>query len=110
MYGKEIEADGMMLVFSSFPDMKKAQEIGSGLVADRLAACVNLIPQVESHFLWEGKMQSENEVLAIFKLRSDRFAEFQDAIQDRHPYEVPEVVGITADKANGAYLDWVLGP
>lgn len=99
----------MMLVFCTFPDMEKAREIGSGIISEGLAACVNLVPQVESIYLWEGKIQSENEVLAIFKLRSDGFDVLEKILSERHPYEVPEIVGVTADSVNGGYLDWVLG-
>ena len=99
----------MMLVFCTFPDMEKAREIGSGIISEGLAACVNLVPQVESIYLWEGKIQSENEVLAIFKLRSDGFDILEKILSERHPYEVPEIVGVAADSVNAGYLDWVLG-
>ena len=97
----------MMLVFCTFPDMEKAREIGSGIVSEGLAACVNLIPRVESIYLWEGKMQSKNEVLAVFKLRADCFAALEAALSERHPYEVPEIVGLAADRVSEGYLNWV---
>ena len=107
MSGKVNADDGMMLVFCTFPEMGKAREIGSAIVSEGLAACVNLIPLVESIYLWDGKLQSENEVLAVFKLRSDVFASLEAALTERHPYEVPEIVGVAVDQVSAGYLAWV---
>lgn len=96
-----------MIVLCTFPDIQTAREIGSGIVAEGFAACVNLLPQVESIYLWKGQMHSENEVLAIFKLRADLFGTLEAALSERHPYEVPEIVGVAVDAVNGAYLEWV---
>ena len=109
MSGNEHAADGMMLVLCTFRDMGTAREIGSGLVAEGLAACVNLVPQVESIYRWKGELQSESEVLAMFKLSSVGFPAFEAALTERHPYEVPEIVGLPVDAVSRSYLDWVLG-
>lgn len=99
----------MLLVLCTFPEMGKAREICTAVVAEGLAACVNLVPGVESIYLWEGKMQSENEVLAVFKLQADGFASLESALSERHPYDVPEIVGVAADQVSAGYLDWVRG-
>lgn len=99
-----------MLVLCTFPDIQMAREIGSGIVAGGLAACVNLVPQVESIYLWKGEMHSGSEVLAIFKLRADCFGALEAALSERHPYEVPEIVGVAVDAVNAAYLGWVGNP
>lgn len=99
----------MMIVLSTFPDIGAARGIASALVSEGLAACVNLIPQVESIYLWKGEMQTESEVLAIFKTREDRFAALQAALAERHPYDVPEIVGIAVDAVGAGYLAWILG-
>jgi periplasmic divalent cation tolerance protein len=109
MSGNEHAADGMMLVLCTFPDIEIARKIGSGIIAEGLAACVNLVPQVESIYRWKGEMQSETEVLAIFKLCTDHFPALESVLAERHPYEVPEIIGLAADAVSRGYLDWVLG-
>lgn len=109
MSGNEHAADGMMLVLCTFPDIETAREIGTGIVTDGLAACVNLVPQVESIYRWKGEVQSEREVLAIFKVGSNGFPALEAALSERHPYEVPEIVGLAADAVSQGYLGWVLG-
>jgi periplasmic divalent cation tolerance protein len=100
-------ASGMMIVLCTFPDMEKAREIGTAMVSEGLAACVNLLPGVESIYRWEGRVQQEQEVLAMFKLKSEGFAKLEAALNAKHPYEVPEVVGIHADSVSEKYMKWV---
>jgi len=98
----------MMLVFCTFPEMEKASEIAGEIVSTGHAACVNLLPGAESIYIWEGKIQRESEVLAIFKVKSAGFGKLEQAILASHPYDTPEIVAITADKVEPRYLDWVL--
>ncbi|QTN30794.1 divalent-cation tolerance protein CutA [Akkermansiaceae bacterium] len=109
MGGNGHAGDGLMLVLCTFPDLEAARRIGSALVSGGLAACVNLVPKVESMYLWKGEMQTENEVLAIFKIVAGGFAEFEQGLLGMHPYEVPEILGIEADAVNAGYLGWALG-
>ena len=83
---------GVQVVLCTFPDLAQARQIGTLLVEKQLAACVNLIPAVESIFRWEGKVSSESEVLAVFKTTEERFAELERELLVRHPYDVPEVL------------------
>lgn len=96
-----------MLVLCTFSEIGKAREVCPAIVSEGLAACVNLVPQVESFYLWEGKLQADNEVLAVFKLRADGFSSLEAALSERHPYDVPEIVGLAADRVSERYLDWV---
>ncbi len=99
----------MLLVFSTFPNLEKAREIAGHIIAENLAACVNILPSVESIYRWDGEIQSDSEVLAIFKVAADGYRGLEEAILARHPYETPEVVGIAADRVEGKYLEWVKG-
>ncbi len=98
----------MRVVLCTFPDAEKAREVASEIVSEELAACVNLIPQVESIYRWEGEIQRDTEVLAIFKVASERYDELERAILAKHPYDTPEIVGISADRVEKNYLLWVL--
>lgn len=100
-------ADRVMMVFCTFPQHGDAVCIGSTLVERRLAACVNVCPGVESIYLWEGKTEKSEEVLAIFKIAAERFADFEKALSGLHPYDVPEIVGVNADSVSEAYARWV---
>ncbi len=98
----------MMVVFCTFPDVEKARELAGRMIEQGLAACVNLLSGVESIYKWEGRVQRDAEALAIFKVASAGFSELEKAILVSHPYDSPEIVGITADKVEETYLDWVV--
>ena len=98
---------GLMMVFCTFPDCEKARSAGRTIVASGHAACVNLIPSVESIYSWEGEIQQDNEILAIFKVREDGYDRLEKALLAIHPYDTPEIIGIPAGKVEKAYLTWV---
>ena len=74
----------------------------------QLAACVNLVPAVESIYRWEGKVETAAEVLAIFKTTTAVFPAFEQALTELHPYEVPEIIAISPDQVAESYRSWVL--
>ena len=98
----------MMMVFCTFPDAGKAREVAGEIISQGHAACVNILPGVESIYKWDGKIQKESEVLAIFKVAAEGYSALEKAILSRHPYDSPEVVGIAADRVEERYLDWVV--
>ena len=78
------------------------------LVEARLAACVNIVPGVESIYRWEGKVAEDREQLLLIKTTDERLDALQEALLARHPYEVPEFVVITPDEVRGAWREWLL--
>ncbi len=74
----------------------------------QLAACVNLVPAVESIYRWEGKVETASETLAIFKTTRAAFPAFERALAELHPYEVPEIIAISPDQVAEPYRKWVL--
>jgi periplasmic divalent cation tolerance protein len=101
-------AEGQVLaVFCTFPDLARARQVGTALVEKQLAACVNLIPGVESIFRWDGKLSMEAEVLAIFKTTVARLPELERELLVQHPYDVPEVLAVPVTGGSEAYLKWV---
>ena len=96
-----------LLVFSTFPDIEKARQIGTSLVESQLAACVNLIPAVESIYRWEGNVERSGEVLAIFKTTATLYASFETRLKQLHPYEVPEIVAVKPAHVSASYAKWV---
>ena len=99
---------GMMVVFCTFPDQEKAREVSHEIISEGLAACVNVLPGVESIYQWNGEVKTDSEVLAIFKVGSENFSKLEKAILEKHPYDTPEIVGIAADKVEERYLKWVI--
>lgn len=99
----------VLVILCTFPDSGQARQIGTLLVEKQLAACVNLIPAIESIYRWQGKVETAAEVLAIFKTTTTAFPEFERVLAELHPYEVPEIIAMTPDKIAGPYREWVIG-
>jgi periplasmic divalent cation tolerance protein len=100
-------ADEIVLAFCTFPDAETARRSAREIVELRLAACGNVLPQIHSVYRWQGKIESADEALAIFKLPADRYAEFETKLRSLHPYDVPEIVSSKIDKGLSEYLRWV---
>lgn len=97
----------LRLVLCTFPDAVTARQIGTVLVEKQLAACVNLIPAVESIYRWQGRVETAAEVLAIFKTRAAVFPELERELAALHPYDVPEIVAIEPAAVLENYASWV---
>jgi periplasmic divalent cation tolerance protein len=85
----------------------EARNIARHLVERRLAACVNLVPQIESIYHWQGKIESSREWLLVIKTTADRFPAVRDAIRELHSYELPECVAINIEDGAADYLEWI---
>ena len=96
-----------VIVFVTCESRQQAEQIAQAVVSEKLAACVNIIPGVQSVFFWEGKLTSAEEVLCLMKTTHGRFVQLQDRIKALHSYEVPEIVCVTIEEASLAYEKWV---
>lgn len=94
-----------VVVLCTFPDPDQARQIGAALVERQVAACVNLLPGVESIYRWQGKVERAGEVLALIK--TTRYPDLEAAIKELHPYEVPEILALPASAGLPAYLAWL---
>jgi periplasmic divalent cation tolerance protein len=95
------------LVLTTAGSKEEAQKIAHALVERHLAACVNIVPQIESVYRWEGKIEEAQEWLLIIKTTRDAFAKLRDAIQELHSYELPECICIPIEDGSEAYLSWL---
>ena len=96
-----------LLVLTTIGSEEEAARLARSLVERRLVACVNDAGAVRSFFTWKGKLEDDSEHLLVMKTRADRYAELEAALQDLHPYEVPEVIAIRIDRGSKAYLAWI---
>jgi periplasmic divalent cation tolerance protein len=91
------------------PDKAEAEKLAGSIIEDKLAACVQILPQMTSVYFWEGKVQNETEHLLLIKTVEEKFDELSDFIQKNHSYDVPEIVAIEAERVSEEYLLWVRG-
>ena len=98
----------LRLVFCTFPDFTAARQIGTSLVEKQLAACVNLIPGVESVYRWQGQVETATETLAIIKTTAAAFDALSAALAEMHPYEVPEIIALDPAAVAESYHKWLL--
>lgn len=96
-----------LLVITNLPDTASARALAGHLVAERLAACVNVLAPCRSVYRWQGNVEDAEEVPLLIKTSADRYAALEAAIRARHPYELPEIVAVPISHGLPAYLDWL---
>ena len=96
-----------VLVLVTAPDRKTARLLAKGALQARLAACANLVPQLESHYWWQGKLERTTEVLMLFKTTKAKLAALEKCILANHPYDTPEFLTLTLTKGTERYLSWL---
>jgi periplasmic divalent cation tolerance protein len=89
------------------PNLRTARKLAKAALQSRLAACVNLVDRIQSHYWWRGKLLADTEVLMLFKTRRAHVAALEKLIIEKHPYEVPEFVVLTLSSGNRRYLAWL---
>lgn len=95
----------VVLVTTSTRD--EAAAIADALVSERLAACVNIVPAIESVYRWEGKITRDSEALMIIKTTDERYPEVERRIKELHSYSTPEVVALRIERGSEQYLTWL---
>ena len=86
----------------------QAEALAQGLVEDRVAACVNVVPALRSVYRWKDGVQKDDEALLLVKTTRDRFDALKQAVLARHPGLLPEVIAIPVDRGHTPYIDWVM--
>ena len=96
-----------LIVFVTVPSAEDASRIGESLVSEKLAACVNVVPGIESIYRWEGKVTRDAEWLLIIKTTGERFEEMERRVKALHVYTTPEVVALKISRGSDDYLKWL---
>ena len=99
--------DKVLIAFCTFPDADTARKIVREIIDANLAACGNVIPQIESIYRWQGKVEESKEVLLIIKTTEAAAARVKDAIREMHSYELPECIVISITDGSESYLKWI---
>ena len=94
-------------VLVTAPDLKTARKLAKAALAARLAACVNLVPRIESHYWWEGQLESSAEVLLILKTTQAKLSALERVVLANHPYDTPEFVVLPLSGGTQRSLAWV---
>jgi periplasmic divalent cation tolerance protein len=95
------------IVLSTASSEDEARKIALHLVEQQLAACVNVVPRIESIYRWQGKVETSREYLLLIKTTAEKFPGVRDAIRELHSYELPECIAISIEDGSDAYLEWI---
>jgi periplasmic divalent cation tolerance protein len=95
-------------VFVTAPNVTVARKIAAAALKERLVACANLVPKIESHYWWHGQIESSSEVLMILKTTKERLEELEQNIIKNHPYDTPEFIAVKLDQGTEKYLNWIV--
>jgi periplasmic divalent cation tolerance protein len=96
-----------IVVLMTAPNRQEAVRIAEMLVSARLAACVQILPQIQSVYRWQGEVERTSEVLLLAKTTSGRFDELDRAVKEIHSYETPEIVALPVTSISGPYRKWL---
>ena len=100
-------ARNFAIVLVTAPDLKTARALACAALDARLVACANLVPKLESHYWWQGKLERSNEVLILFKTTKGKLGALEKLVLANHPYDTPEFIAIPLDSGTPRYLDWI---
>jgi periplasmic divalent cation tolerance protein len=100
-------ARSYVLMLVTAPDLKTARKLAKVALQARLVACANLLPKIESHYWWQGKLERGAEILILFKTTRAKLTALEKLILVHHPYDTPELIALPLTAGNQRYLDWL---
>lgn len=101
--------DDAIVVFMTAASGEEATRLADLLIGAHLAACVQILPEMESVYRWEGQIERQSEILLIAKTTRGRFAELEREVRALHSYETPEIIAVPVITGSQPYLDWLSG-
>ena len=97
----------LQLVLCTVPDRECAEQIAEALVAEQLAACVNIIPGIVSIYRWKGNIENDEELLLLIKTSQGTYESLEQRIRALHPYELPEIIAVSIQAGQKDYIKWI---
>jgi periplasmic divalent cation tolerance protein len=105
----DAQASDAILVFLTTANREEAERLAAALVDARLAACVQILPQIDTVYRWEGQVRHETEVLVLVKTAEKKFEELERLVRHLHSYQIPEILAVPVTLISEPYLMWLLG-
>lgn len=99
--------DTLVMLYITTPDLDVARSIGQALLEQKLVACINILPAIESHYWWEGEFQSASESAFIAKTQKKHVDAVCEAVKKLHPYQCPCIVACPIVQGEAHFLDWI---
>lgn len=99
----------VVVLLTTWPDNQTAREVAKDWLNKNLVACVNILPEMQSLYRWDGELNSGTEHQMILKTSAHRVEALQQAILQAHPYECPEILQLPVSGGYDQYLDWIKG-
>jgi periplasmic divalent cation tolerance protein len=103
----EVAMTNARIVLTTVGSQEEARKIAHAMVDRRLAACVNIVPQIESVYRWQGKVETAEEWLLLIKTQAALYERVRDAIKELHSYDLPECVMLEVRDGSHEYLNWI---
>lgn len=100
--------ESIKILYVTCKDTNEAREIGKDLIREKLAACINILPEMESLYMWEGKLESANEAILIVKTRASIVPQCSERIKSRHSYKTPCILVLGIERGNPDYIKWLV--
>ena len=98
---------GYSVVFMTASSNEEAENIAENLVSHKLAACVNILPNMKSFYWWDDKVCKDDELLLVAKIKTSLFKDLEKAVKKLHSYDVPEIILLSIENGSDAYLQWM---
>ncbi|WP_425386276.1 divalent-cation tolerance protein CutA [Wolbachia endosymbiont (group A) of Barypeithes pellucidus] len=98
--------NSLVLVYTTFSNFEEAKTVSEELLNEKLIVCVNIFPEVNSLYLWEGKISNSCEVVAITKSKNDQVDKIVEKIEAMHSYDQPAIAVMSIEKANKSFTNW----
>lgn len=96
-----------LLVMTTYPELEGARKLAADLIKSRLAACVNVLPRMESFYYWDNQLEHGEEHLLIIKTQDALYLQLEAAIAGAHPYELPEIIALPISRGLPEYINWI---
>jgi periplasmic divalent cation tolerance protein len=96
-----------LIIFITAPNISEAEDLAKKIIKAKLAACVQILPEMKSVYFWKGEVQSDSEHLLLVKTLESKYTDLEKFIKENHSYDVPEIVAVPSEKVSSDYSKWI---